>query len=194
MPDDLPLLARKQRRAREKIVEAAFDLFEERSFSEVTVTDIATRAEVGRTTFFRYFGDKQEVVFADEQRMLETLASERHTAAPADLDAALVRLRDLVVLLCQEVTKDAAHYERHEKLLARNSELYDRSVRKLQRFADEMTDILIGDGAGRTIAVLAPQLALACYYTGRRIAGTDPAALIPAVESAFAELASVRKR
>jgi hypothetical protein len=36
-------------------------------FDKVSVSDIAERAEVGGTTFFRYFGDKQEVVFAKQQ-------------------------------------------------------------------------------------------------------------------------------
>ena len=49
-----PLRERKQQKAREQIVEAAFALFAERGFTDVTVTDIAERAEVGRTTFFRY--------------------------------------------------------------------------------------------------------------------------------------------
>jgi AcrR family transcriptional regulator len=61
-----PLVERKQRAARERIVRAATELFAERGYSKVSVSDIAERAEVGRTTFFRHFGDKQEVVFARE--------------------------------------------------------------------------------------------------------------------------------
>nr|WP_239001050.1 TetR family transcriptional regulator [Jiangella asiatica] len=57
---------RKQQRTREAIIDAAHALFAERGFDNVTVTDIAERAEVGRSTFFRYFGDKQEVVFGDD--------------------------------------------------------------------------------------------------------------------------------
>ena len=66
----MDLRARKQQRAREQIVDAAYELFAERGFAQVTVTDIAERAGVGRTTFFRYFGDKREVVFAGEQELL----------------------------------------------------------------------------------------------------------------------------
>src|SRR5260370_36424305 len=59
------LTDRKRRRAKETIRRAALDLFSERGFDAVSVTDIAERAEVGRTTFFRYFGDKQEVLFSE---------------------------------------------------------------------------------------------------------------------------------
>src|SRR6266576_5880545 len=58
------LTDRKRRRAMEAIRRAALELFDERGFDAVSVTDIAERAEVGRTTFFRYFGDKQEVMFS----------------------------------------------------------------------------------------------------------------------------------
>src|SRR5260221_14521272 len=59
------LTDRKRRRAMDAIRQAALELFSERGFDAVSVTDIAERAEVGRTTFFRYFGDKQEVLFSE---------------------------------------------------------------------------------------------------------------------------------
>jgi hypothetical protein len=65
MTPPLPLVERKQRQARQRIIEAARELFLERGFDGVSVGDIAERAEVGRTTFFRHFGDKQEVVFRE---------------------------------------------------------------------------------------------------------------------------------
>src|SRR5690625_5790300 len=55
------------------IVSAAFQLFAEHGFENVTVAAIAERAEVGRTTFFRYFGDKQQVLFADESTNVERM-------------------------------------------------------------------------------------------------------------------------
>jgi AcrR family transcriptional regulator len=191
MPEGRPLVERKQRRARERIVEAAFELFAERGFTEVTVTDIAERAEVGRTTFFRYFGDKQEVVFADDQLMLEALAAQQHdlsAPAPETLHEALRQLRAVVEPLCAAITKDPGHYAVHEELLARNTELHDRGVRKLRQFTEAMTGILLARGTRRELAVLAPQLALACYEAGHQLAGSDATALTPAVEAAFSEL------
>ena len=65
----LTLRERKQHRTREAIIDAAMTLFSERGFDAVTVTDIAARAEVGRSTEFRYFTDKQEALFADDVEM-----------------------------------------------------------------------------------------------------------------------------
>ncbi len=186
-----PLRERKQQKAREQIVEAAFALFAERGFTDVTVTDIAERAEVGRTTFFRYFGDKQEVVFADEQHLLDRLAERQRAQpgeAPGDLQTALGQLRAIVLELCAEVTADVARYEMHQHLVEQNPELGDRSVRKLQRFAQAGEAILLERGAPREVAVLAPQLALACYHAGNRLAGAKADALGPAVDIAFSRL------
>jgi len=185
------LRERKQKQAREQIVEAAFELFAERGFTEVTVTDIAERAEVGRTTFFRYFGDKQEVVFSDEQKLLNQLA-ERQRAwpdkAPQSLPAALDQVRALVLEVCAEAAADAGHYEIHQRLVEQNPELKDRSARKLQRFAELGEALLLERGTPKEVAVLAAQLAVACYQAGNRLAGADAAALAPAVDVAFGRL------
>ena len=65
------------------MVDAALALFAERGFDEVTVDDIAERAEVGRSTFFRYFGDKQEVIFSGHHpaNLAEELAARPEAAA-----------------------------------------------------------------------------------------------------------------
>lgn len=55
---------------RERLVDAAFDLFEERGFEQTTVDDLAERAGVGRSTFFRHFRTKEDVVLADHEQML----------------------------------------------------------------------------------------------------------------------------
>lgn len=185
----VPLRQRKRQRAREQIVRAAFALFAERGFADVTVADIAERAEVGRTTFFRYFGDKQEVVFADEQLLVEEL-TERHRALPpvADLAGALAQMRAVAVELCGELTADADHYRVYRALVGRTPELADRAARKFARLTALFQENLLARGTPREVAVLAPHLGLACYQAGQELAGDDPAALTDAVDAAFAHL------
>ena len=59
------LRERKKQRTREEIVEAAFELFDERGFDGTTIADIAEAAEIAPRTFFSYFPSKDDVVFYD---------------------------------------------------------------------------------------------------------------------------------
>lgn len=64
-----------QRPVRERLIEAAFTLFEERGYEQTTVDDIAEAAGVGRTTFFRAFRSKEDVIFPDHEAVLRAVGS-----------------------------------------------------------------------------------------------------------------------
>ncbi|MBU8809974.1 TetR/AcrR family transcriptional regulator [Mycolicibacterium goodii] len=68
---------------RDRLVSAAFDLFEERGYEAASVDDIAARAGVGRTTAFRQFGSKEALIFPDHEALLRR-ADERLSTAPAE--------------------------------------------------------------------------------------------------------------
>jgi AcrR family transcriptional regulator len=53
---------RKKAQVRESITAAAFALFAGQGFEATTVEDISEAADVARTTFFRYFASKEEVL------------------------------------------------------------------------------------------------------------------------------------
>jgi AcrR family transcriptional regulator len=169
------LVERKQLAARKRIIDAADELFAERGFDRVSVTDIAERAEVGRTTFFRHFGDKTEVVFAKEQAMFDAItdATSAALAPTQDVDSlagALSALEPLVVELCTQATADLGAYQRHTLLLDANEELRAREALKNQYISKELAKVLLKHGAPPAIATLAAQLAVACYYSGRSLA------------------------
>ena len=52
----------RQRKTRKLLVEALAQLLEEKSFQELSVTDICRRAMVHRTTFYAHFNDKRELL------------------------------------------------------------------------------------------------------------------------------------
>ena len=60
--------------ARERLAGAAFELFDERGYEQTTVDDITERAGLGRTTFFRHYRSKEDVIFPDHDRLLEQIA------------------------------------------------------------------------------------------------------------------------
>ncbi len=166
-----PLQERKRQRAREQIVTAAHELFAHRGYAEVTVSDIVDRAEVGRSTFFRYFGDKQEVVFHRQQSVRDLVVErefQRSCRTPETVAMALSQLRTVVVETYEEIATDATLHRLHEKLIDENPELYDRHVRKLLGFADDMAALIESRGAKHETAVLAAQVAIACCLAARQ--------------------------
>lgn len=57
--------------SRSAVVAAALELFQEQGFDQTSVEQIAKAAGVSRSTFFRQFGGKEDVVFADHEALLE---------------------------------------------------------------------------------------------------------------------------
>ena len=187
MTPPLPLVERKQRQARQRIIEAARELFLERGFDGVSVGDIAERAEVGRTTFFRHFGDKQEVVFAREQELLDTITAAGQAdgaAAPRSAAEAVEQLRPVVLDLCAQAVADPDAYARHFQLIEQHPELGARDAVKMQQFADKLSDLLIHRGSDEATARFAGQIAIACYETARRL-GNNPRTMVDETRAAF---------
>ncbi len=83
--------------AAERLVEAAFALFEERGYDDTTVDDIAARAGVGRTTFFRHYGSKEAVIFPAHDGLLDRIAARLDAAATATIDLAVVEAARIVL-------------------------------------------------------------------------------------------------
>jgi AcrR family transcriptional regulator len=198
-PDDpaISLRERKQRRAREAIVEAAQQLFAEHGFDQVTVADIAERAEVGRATFFRYFGDKQEVVFEGEgqELMAALVAVERpppDTPIGGSLPAALVCVRAIALAFVARLIEQPEEYRLHQRLVTEQHELQARSLAKQQGYVDIVTALLVQRGAESTTAALAAEVGLACVHTAQRVTGDDPLRLLDAVADCFDRVGSER--
>ena len=186
MTPHLPLVERKQRQARQRIIEAARELFLERGFDGVSVGDIAQRAEVGRTTFFRYFGDKQEVVFANEQELLDTITAAARadgTPAPRNATEALGQLRPVILALCTQATADPDAYTRHFQLIEQHPELRARDAVKMQQIADQLSELLVRRGSDEATARFAGQIALACFQTARLL-GNNPRTLADETQAA----------
>src|SRR3954447_20400634 len=66
-----------------RLRQAAMELYLERGYEQTTVADIAERAGLTARTFFRYFADKREVLFAGSAHLQAELV-QALDAAPAD--------------------------------------------------------------------------------------------------------------
>jgi AcrR family transcriptional regulator len=91
---------------------AALALFGERGFDQVTVDHIAAAAEVSKTTFYRYFDSKEDVVLGRASEKLE-LMGVALAAQPAELSV-LTAIRNAFF-----VVADRYEIEREERLAMR---------------------------------------------------------------------------
>ncbi|RLV72134.1 hypothetical protein D3C57_146445 [Streptomyces rapamycinicus NRRL 5491] len=64
-----------RRPKRDALVAAAFELFTTHGFEQTTVDDIVRLAGVGRSSFFRYFPSKEDVVFPDHEGCLAEMTA-----------------------------------------------------------------------------------------------------------------------
>src|SRR3954466_2970885 len=71
--------------ARERLREAALELFAEQGFAATTVPAITARAGLTTRTFFRHFAEKREVLFADDGAVA-AFAAQLMADAPAEPD------------------------------------------------------------------------------------------------------------
>src|SRR5579859_6638247 len=91
----------KRRRATEELVRAAIELFASRGYEQTTVADIAAAATQSRSTFFRYFATKEDVLFHDVPEHLEWLIGQIATRLP-DAVEPFAAVTDALTLLIKQ--------------------------------------------------------------------------------------------
>ena len=133
-------------KTRDRLVEAAFALFEERGFDETTVDDIAARAGAGRTTFFRAFGSKEDVIFPDHAVVLAAIRDRLSTGTQATASIAVAEGARLVL---QHYLAEGTRAQLRYRLTSSVPALRAREVasqRQYQRTFQEFLEGWVGDG------------------------------------------------
>ena len=94
---------------KERLTAAAYELFDERGYEHSTVDDIAERAGVGRTTFFRAFPSKDDVILPDHRVVLDEVKARLATST-----------HETALVAVSEAARLALLHYIHEGDLARN--------------------------------------------------------------------------
>ncbi|GAA3198075.1 TetR family transcriptional regulator [Actinocorallia longicatena] len=97
MTVDMGRRERKKQATREALVDAAFRLFEERGFEEVTVEEISDAVDVSSRTFFRYFRSKEDVVLTFQEEMQEAVLAALRSRPAAEPVLTAVRAAATVI-------------------------------------------------------------------------------------------------
>lgn len=158
-------MARWEPGARERLVVAAVDLFTEQGYDATTVAQIAERAGVTKSTFFRYFPDKRELLVAGQEtlsRMLaDGIAEAPASASPLEAVAAgLERASSAMGAMNRE------HGPRLKAAVAASAELQERDALKSVGLAAAMTTALAARGVPDVAAQLAAELGVLAFKRG----------------------------
>jgi AcrR family transcriptional regulator len=142
---------------RERLVVAALQLFSEQGYDETTVAAIAERAGLTKSTFFRHFPDKRDVLSAG-QETLSRLFVQGIAAAPPQTSpltavaAGLQRAASAMGPLNREI---APHLQ---AAIATSTELQERSALKQVGYTTAMASALRDRGTPELAASVAAEL------------------------------------
>jgi AcrR family transcriptional regulator len=166
-------MARWEPNAQERLITAALELFAEQGYEATTVNEIAERAGLTKTTFFRHFPDKREVLFVG-QGLHGRLIAEGMAAAP-DSATPLAAIAAGMDAVAETFTADRHEFAvRLMTVMAANKELQERAAFKRLSLAEAMTDALHERGVAEPTASLAAELGTRAFYRGFELwAGPD---------------------
>jgi AcrR family transcriptional regulator len=185
-------MARWEPGATQRLVVAAIDLFTEQGYDATTVAQIAERAGVTKSTFFRHFSDKRELLVAG-QATLSKLLADGITEAPASASpleavaAGLERASSAMGPTNRELAP------RLKAAVAASTELQERDALKSVGLAAAMTAALVARGVPDPTAHLAGELGVLAFKRGyARWSEGDPDDGMGLAQHALAALEDLR--
>jgi AcrR family transcriptional regulator len=177
--------------ARGRLEQAALALFIERGFEQATVAEIAGRAGLTERTFFRYFADKREVLFAGagtlQEFLVRSVADAPHALAPIDAVAAALEA-------AAAVFQERREYSRQRQaVIDANAELQERELIKLASLASALAEALRRRGVSDPAASLTAEAGIAVFKIafGRWVNATGQADLPQLIRDSLHELKAV---
>lgn len=182
---------RKRQRTRRAIADAGLELIARDGYGATTIAGIAEAADVSPRTVFRYFADKEELVFADDEEHVAAIVAsvERAPAGTPALDVVRLAGHAFAAAL-EERRKPLPTWLR---VVASEAPLQARSLTKQRRWEALIAEALEARGdvdSGQ--ARLAAKVGVACVQSALEAWSVDPSRpLAPHVDAAFAGLAEL---
>ncbi|HEY3878280.1 MAG TPA: TetR family transcriptional regulator [Trebonia sp.] len=176
--------------ARDRLREAALELFLAHGFDNVTVAQITERAGLTRRTFSRYFADKRDVLFAGSERLPGVLADAVGRADPAlgPFEAMLSALTEVGDLLADQVE----HAAERRAIVEASPELQERGRTKFAEATGALGAALEKRGTEEAAAALLAPVGATIFWTAFDRWARQPggASLAGRIRETAAELAA----
>ncbi|WP_033339780.1 TetR/AcrR family transcriptional regulator [Catenuloplanes japonicus] len=151
--------------APDRLTRAALELFLANGYENSTAAGIAERAGLGKSTFFRHFADKREVLFTGEE-LLHELATAAIDGAPAE--ASPLDVLDTVFDAFGQVFDEGRRpwaRERHA-VIQSATELMERELLKNAALTGALAEALRKRGVPDPAAGTAAELGNLAFRTG----------------------------
>ncbi len=171
---------------RQRLRQAALELYRDQGFDGTTAAQIAARAGVTGRTFFRHFADKREVLF-EEEALRSTLVAGLLAAPDAldPLDALLHAFSSAEPLL--EENRPTADLRR--EVIAATPALQERALAKAEALTNDLAIILARRGIEDRLASLAARIGMAACGEAASAWDADPSQPFGThLDRAFADL------
>lgn len=152
--------------SKERLQQAAMELFEEQGFEDTSAVQIAKRARLTTRTFFRYFADKQEVLFADEEMLRAALVHEIRQAT--DIAEPLQTVTRILSEFDWEGLAPRESLRRREAMIASTPYLRQRELMKQHQMASEFGSALHEHGVDPEVAELAAHVGVNVFRSAYR--------------------------
>lgn len=144
--------------ARERLRQAAFELFEHQGYAQTTVPEITARAGLTTRTFFRHFTDKREVIFGDDE--IPELARRALLSAPSGVTPIIVLVDGLNALAATWFEPRREQMLVARSIIATDPGLRERDLRKRADLLAVLEAGFVERGEPRLDAAVAAALAI----------------------------------
>ncbi len=135
--------------ARDRLAQAALALFDERGYEQTTVDDITERAGLSRTTFFRHYRSKDDVIFPDHDRLIEQV---RHRLETSSHPTALAAVSDAIRLVLLHYLDEGELARRRYALTSTVPALRNREIASVARYQRLLREYIVSRAGDRTEA------------------------------------------
>jgi AcrR family transcriptional regulator len=157
---------------RERLEQAALDLFLEIGYEATTVAAIARRAGLTERSFYRHFSDKREVLFARDSILIDHLASNLSQQL-RDHDPYTALLEAFVT--AEEVFLPRDALQRRVDAITGSIALSERERTKLTALSNGIAAVLTEHGMSSRNARLLSDLGMSVFLAASDDRITDPA-------------------
>lgn len=145
-----------------RLQRAAIELFAQQGYATTTVPQIAARAGVTTRTYFRYFADKREVLFAGEDGLVTQFA-ELIGAAPPGLSA-IASLEHALTAAAEQAFEPRREWMRRwRQIVTSEDALLERGLSKQQLMVRAAVEALGERGVDAPTAELAAGMAFVAF-------------------------------